>query len=300
MTCIWQGLRLEVPAEWEILRFRKDHAAGFLLWAGRYGYRFQLSWQRGSSARDADEVCADFIGKARLDGVAGKTRRLAGRRWAGVETRHPDRREWRFFQLLTPGRCLLEAVFVDADQEEPAQVDSILGSIGAAEPGLDGALPWRVFGMDLEVPKGFPVARCDILPASATLVFREGGEQPLELTFSRVGMVPHWLKGNLQGWWDARWKDRGSRIRVAKAVDTGWGTVLLEERHMLPEGAFRRVRPVCRLYSCLWIDPRDGRLHRHSVGCSGRGRTVDPGGVGSLACNGNLSTRALMEEHLNG
>lgn len=299
-SCIWQGLGISVPLDWEILRFRKDYESGFLLWADRYGYRFQLSWQRKSSARNAMEVCTDFLGKSSLAGDGDSSQRIKDRIWEGVESRKDDRTEQRFFKILPRERCLLEAVVVDKNRVKAKLVDEILDSVTDVPPGDEGEQSWGGFGMDFEVPYDFTIHKCSVLPGSTTIEFVEGGEQPSELTYCRMGMVSHWMKGGLESWWESQWRKRLTKIVRSSLVQRDGTEILVEERHMKPEGAFGKIRRSRRLFSCLWIDPRDGRFHRHSFQCIGKFREIDFSKVGNLVGGTGFSTKRLMKEALGG
>lgn len=299
-SCIWQGLGISIPPDWEILRFRKDYRSGFLLWADRYGYRFQLSWQRQSSARNAREVCTDFLGKSSLAGEGDSSRRVKDRIWEGVESRKEDRTEQRFFNILPRERCLLEAVVVDKNRVKAKLMDEILDSVTDVPPGEQGEQAWRGFGMDFEVPYEFEIHKCSVLPGSTTIDFVEGGEQPSELTYCRMGMVAHWMRGGLENWWESQWQKRLTKVVHSNFVNKDGIDILVEERHLKPEGAFGKLRRTRRLFSCLWIDSRDGRFYRHSFQRIGKSLEMDFSKVGSLSGGSGFTTKGIMEEVFHG
>jgi hypothetical protein len=220
--------------------------------------------------------------------------------WQGVETAGGCAREERYFKLLPRENCLIEAVVVDADKVSPERVDHILGSIRESRAASEGEVSWRAFGLSLVVPKGVRIAKCDSLPASVEFLFREPGEQPDELTFSRAGLVRHWMGGSMQDWWNRRWSDRSSRVERCLNVTHGPFDIYLEERHLRPVGAFSRLRPRRRLFSALWVDPQDGRLYRHSYQTVGIRRPIDFGKAGRLVCRDDLDTQTLIRKHLGG
>jgi hypothetical protein len=219
--------------------------------------------------------------------------------WKGVRVRQDGAAEERYFRLAAAENTLLEAVVVDADKVDAETVREILSSIDVVKGKRGACRRWRAFGLDAEVPSGFLMETCTVLPASVEWQFKEGGEQPCELTFSRTGMLRHWLKGNPADWWEERWRGRGSRVVRSATTGTGPERVYLEERHTHPEGAFRRIRPLRKAYTAMWISPGDGRLYRHTFQCVGRDRYVDFGAIGSLACIDNTTTGILMGEHFN-
>lgn len=293
--CRWQGLQVRHPSSWEILRFRKDFRSGFLIWADRHGYRFQISWQRESSARDEERVVSDFIGKSHMKDPGKEVLQVKGRPWPGVASRQAERKEERFFKVIPDGRCLLEAVVVDAAAVDPVVVDAVLESVQVADKRHSTG-EWEAFGLKFEVPSRFRLQLGEVLPASVTLQFDEPGEQPAEITFSRMGMLRYWMKNDMESWWNDKWRDRTAGEVLSHRLESNGIPVYTERRYLRPEGAFNKLRPLRKLFTCLWVDPADGRLYRHSYQCVGRNRNVDFAMTGSLSVGGKSWSGTILKE----
>jgi hypothetical protein len=290
----WQGIGVTVPDDWEVLRFRKDYVNGFLLWADRKRYCFQLSWQRHSPAVSADGVRLDYIGRLNQQGNQSGIRPIESVNWTGIEIEREDRIERRYFHVNPSTGTLLEAVFVDIKELGRELPKTVLDSIAETD-----AVDWIAFGMRVRTDEPVSLEAADIRPGAAVLRFKPEGKGDPEMSFHRLGLLRHWMRTSLADWWSAEWTGLKTRVLVQRFFERKSATGVVESRAIVAPGAFGRVRPGRVEVNCVWIDPLDDRLYRHRINRQARSQRRERSPIGDLTGPSRFSSGPMIKELLD-
>jgi hypothetical protein len=261
-STVWLNLRIDHPADWELLAYGKDPARGRLSLADREGVRLELSWQGLDGTPDLRRMVGDY--RARLDEQFPDARRSSA-----------DRPGWRGFHLQpetgpAQGRYLrhergldraLELVVI-GNPELPAdeRLSRILDSVGEEAAAPDGARRWRCWGLEAWVPAGLALRRVTAQPANLELGFADARERE-SLAVARRGLLDVWMNEPVETWLQSKLPRRFRTDRTGLLAGTeGSG----HPGHRI-SGSFRRRRgPFAggwqRLITAAWICPMHHRL----------------------------------------
>jgi hypothetical protein len=261
---------MQLPSDWEMLRFSRQFAKGRCHFFDRYQVRMEMNWQSVPGAPDTGRMLSDYTVKLQDQGVEG-IEPIAVSGWHGLIGRQEGTVITRFGRYFESEGCLLELVFPWPGQRDRALEKQILQSVRAELPQADGQVRWRAFGMEVRVPADYELTSCTQDAGRTEFVFsppKGFGER----RFLRLGLIDNWLKGPVEQW-----------LRTQKPRN-----VLVRKRETVSQGAYEEFRAYGR--SKLWhrgihlrkpyyaaragICPNDGRLHFAS--CLSRERFTFP------------------------
>ncbi len=250
---IWHGLRLALPADWEMLQYSTLAAHGRCSWADRNQFRLQLSWRTLPGEPDLPRMLDDYAAKLRgADPPPDAVEPLEAEGWSGILCRRSESFLTRFARFLPDRSIMAELLFIHPERGRDAAAEtSVLGSFAEASG------EWQAFGMRVTPPEGFDLTACDVRPAQARLVFTHPRDPLQVLRAERLGMLDAWLRAPVREWAEARVK---GELAQAEVRDTG-------EHAAVGEGILRRAgwigrirRPLpCRIDA--WTDPDEHRLY---------------------------------------
>lgn len=272
---VWNRFRIELPIDWELLRFTRNPETGSCGWADRRQFRAELSWRRVPGPPDFERMIGDYIARLqeeeKLEGDP-KRRRLGA--WRGFEVRSLGQQTARFGRFFESDKLLAEIVlFWPAGADATAQ-QRIVESIRREESREDNLVRWRSFGLDLRVPEGMALAGCSAMPAHAVMRFERSGGRQYYL-FERRGMVSKWLDDGVETWLR---KQVGAALvdpRESAAVLSGHTVHTVRGR--VPRPPLRLWERVRQRHTAAWICPEDGRLY--SVSLVGAAEAMMPTGA---------------------
>lgn len=280
---IWRDLQMDLPGDWELLRFSSNVEEGRIAFADRYRFRLELSWKRVPSTPLLRRIVDDYAAKLDEDDAVAKYWRSQCAGWRGLISERAERVEAHYIRHLPALNTLLEAVFL----YDPAQRDGedlerfVLASIRAARRDANARARWRCFGFDLSVPAGYFLDACVVHPAYASMTFKKEQSSIDRVVFERRGMVNQWLTDTVAEW---------SRDRLPKKTKVEYETTEVRGDHKVRvvqgRTADQRImRPSIRnihYASAAWQCPRDGRLY--SVTSWHRKRPEKENPVATLTC----------------
>ncbi|TVR51134.1 MAG: hypothetical protein EA425_07790 [Puniceicoccaceae bacterium] len=255
-TWIWHGLRLQLPADWELLEFSKNPRQGRLLFADADDIRLEASWQEAAGEPGWRRLLSDYrhmLEEAGWD--TAKPRRHGP--WHLLPTEGGDRIAWRAFRHFPGSRRLLELVVRPPPEQTLDAVTSLLDGCDWPQPPED-SLHWRAFGIEVRFSSHHRLKDCDIKPAHVKLEFEHERHR---LVCERRGLADLWLRGDLEEWIESKLPE-GTRVlkREARFDEAGPGFdfngVHHRGRGML--GWLRRRPFTGRLWRCS----RCGRILR--------------------------------------
>ena len=206
---VWLGMRLVVPAGWEILRHSVRSQKGRLVLMDRRRQRLQLSWVRMPTAPALDRAMADYRSRD-LEEKADRTFSPLPSvgRWRGFR-RHDERAV-----LTRAGQydARLER-WVEMAVEWPEGLDAELEERILRGFGVEGEADgrrWRAFGLNVRTPPRWVLETADAKPADVTFTFREGRRAA---SIRRIGATEVWYEGNLEGF--LRKEAAGMKVKVS-------------------------------------------------------------------------------------
>lgn len=275
-VCIWNQVRFEIPASWEMLRFAKSATEGQCVFADRYAFRLEWTWKSVLHEPDFERVLTAYrtslekngrLMEPELDRV-GKWHGLVGRErllekvWTVengalqpqlVEKERVVSR-WGGY-LPEPGR-LMEFVFLsDAARDRTFELD-LLKSV-RVEPAYPGNMQrWRAFGVDVLAPAAFHLTACEVEPARCRLHFISEDERE-SWSVQRLGMVDEWLKVSTPEWFQ---RQHPPGVQDVQTRDTRRaGHDLVTASGVVPAVGLRH--PMRHYDAAAWRCPGDGRLY---------------------------------------
>ncbi len=268
---IWRSLRLELPADWEMLQFTRRPERGRCAFADRYGFRLEFTWRNVPGPPDFERMMNDYAAQLRARKMPD-VRRASAAKWPGLRGVEDGVETSRFGYYFDAESCIVEAVFLWRTEREPALERAVLKSIAGEPAGPDDARRWRAFGMDLFAPPGAGLEETRILPGEADLVFADPQGRS-RLRARRIGLVDRWLTGDLGAWLrQARRRGRAQRERVW--TDRGHTVFHIEGQG--PDPGWRRLaRGPTWWTSDAWRCPGDGRVYVRDEDLQRRRRPVE-------------------------
>lgn len=166
----WQGLKVSVPAGWELASSSGTDKAGRVRLDDSQGPRLELVWSRRRRL-DVDSACR--TARRRLEKAAGKRKlrfevqsitpgKLAVVRWRGDEE-----------GLALVGWCPRCRRAVQGQVFSDARADELVRSLSLCSCE-SAEVPWSVYGLTFTTPRGWRLAGTLIRPGLIRLRFRKG------------------------------------------------------------------------------------------------------------------------------
>ncbi|MEM9914996.1 MAG: hypothetical protein AAF911_08545 [Planctomycetota bacterium] len=199
----WLGVRLGVPADWEIVRHGISPRKGSLVFADRTRQRLQVTWTACTKRPDVARLLADHRAKQReQDPDLVVTTPVLPAGWRGMQRRQDDGHHTltRAARYDVKASRLIEVVL--DDEPDSDLIDDLLNRLVVTGPA-DEARRFCAFGLDVTIPAEYQLVGTDIQPADAALRFsshrdaKEPEKHPT-LTVRRRAMADVWFDGNLR------------------------------------------------------------------------------------------------------
>ncbi|MHB1158591.1 MAG: hypothetical protein ACYC26_17340 [Phycisphaerales bacterium] len=185
---IWLGMRVDVPADWAMVRHSMKLTGGRLVWMDRRHQRMQLSWRACPSEPDVGQALSDYRGMDLSRDERSRFEALRGYgHWRGLRT-FGERNLTRAASYLSAAGRWVEVVMEwpngwDAEMER-AVLESFALEDGDAKPRH-----WRAFGMEMTVSAEWELLRVDARPADVSWMF---SQHRRELIVRKMGMLDTW------------------------------------------------------------------------------------------------------------
>jgi len=270
VSIAWQGIQLELPADWYLNGFSGDWREGVLTISSPGKTHLDIKWVRTRARsdlqfhlqrflkqleRDARKQRARFTGTIEPEGEQSLRFRWNGHEQAvGRIRRCPDCQCITLMQLCSASRheplhTLASAIF-----------DTLLD-----HPDEHGWVEWSLYGLQTAVPERFRLESHAILTGQTRLSFRAGRER---LTIERIARAEQLMRGwSMSDWvhawlrWD-RW--HGTREPFEFEGDPALigqgrlhlGTMMSESLQSL----FTLRRPAWRIRAVAWLCPERNAL----------------------------------------
>ena len=203
------GLRLTVPADWDIVRHSTRPERGSLSLVDRRQQRLQLRWRDVERAPDLGQMIADHRSRQLQRDPDARFRPFEPvGSWRGL-SRIVDRGELvtRALRFDEPTGRLIEAIVLDPGDGSGPDLRELLTGIAVLSRAREAAR-WRAFDLEVHAPPGWRLDTVQVNPADASLRFKpaskDGRKQRSaagmevagpELVVRRMGMASSWYKG---------------------------------------------------------------------------------------------------------
>jgi len=190
----WFGMRLWVPAEWEIASHSVRSERGRLVFVDRRQERLQLSWAAVRRPPDLAQAMADYRRRDSERQPDSTFRDIVVGRWAGFRSASVRRTLTRAGLYDGPRRLWVEMAIAWPDGHRAELERAILERFELRQPDAPTSR-WRAFRMDVEVPREWTIQEVDAKPADVSLRFASGRDRAI---VRRTGMLEAWFDGNLE------------------------------------------------------------------------------------------------------
>jgi hypothetical protein len=265
----WQGISLDMPADWCPSRLEGSHANGYLQVDDETKPRLELRWGTlGRKALPAEALVEDYLKQTRkkLGRRAADATCTRGRYVPTLSGVDHEAFTWRgdfnahSLLMVCPDtrRMVHVRVFFEA-KELKALTRRIFGSVSTASE--DGRDDWSVFGMHFRVSRSWQLGRSLMRTGSLQFFFTDGQD---DLEVARVSLASMALrKGGLDAWIAGFFAKVLRRFQAGTREDVfrGHPAVRCEGRMRLggiPFGIFRGRRHVTIL---TWHCEADDKIY---------------------------------------
>jgi hypothetical protein len=221
----WQGVRLHVPADWNLASVDGCRRRGYCRLDDDEGVRLQLRWGPASRHAPASALVDNYLRKTRKRGAVRIRRdtKLVRLREADSECFEVRDEPLEFGMAVRVGRrCALVRVPARGGRGEKAVARRVLASY--REGPEEGRVPWSVYGFRFRVPNPYALDDYAFKAGRLDFTFKAGRKR---LKAARIALAALVLKDcSLLEWarrdlhkalrgWKATWEtDGGSVLRV--------------------------------------------------------------------------------------
>ena len=256
---IWRKIGMDLPADWEMLRFGTDEDEGSCGFADKTGFRFFIYWQRRKSppnfAKDARRFCKKHAAEGEIVEAPVPD-------WFGWEDTNEERTLRQFAKhFVGDGKGLvLTAVFRTPPGQTLPEKD-ILTSIKLYDDNAEGHTPWKIRDFTCLVPEGQPLHEGSFETGKTKLTFRANPKKEPVFTYQKWALVNEWMPARDLERWIKRQIPRSYKLTAIKRAewqDHTYVSLTASARHRWfpfrqnPRRYFEMVAWICPQDDCLY------------------------------------------------
>jgi hypothetical protein len=269
----WQGLRVQVPADWDIAAISGDWTAGYLRIDDREATRAEIKWAQSqvntSKALDTylRQLKKKTRGRVEIErGVKVVSKRsqpdksLSGFSWQSEQ----GRARGVIWRCRHCGRTVIAQVMGRGDENVEALARDVLTTL--QDHPVEGVATWAAYGLVVQIPGDFRLESQRLMAAYIEMVF---AERKRRLRVTRWGMASLQLaEASLSDWLAYQYRTRRDIVWKAEPVEIRGHQGLLLDGHVrrrfhgtrrLLEGLVRWRRPVA-FQGQVWHCPESERV----------------------------------------
>lgn len=205
---LWREMRIECPADWELVFASARGQPGRCSFADRRYERLKVQWRPIGAVTNIRKMLEDEVSQKREKGK--KAEMLTGQPdgWYGVLEHTASG------SLVHAGRVIESAgLFVEAMVIWPGKRDRTLENmiLLGIEPG-DKSGRWQAMGASIQVPSELDLLEYESEAGRLSWQFGPTGKKELpRIVLKRLAAPRHWLKVSLDKWLEAT-TDKGARV----------------------------------------------------------------------------------------
>ena len=202
----WLGLRLCVPAEWEIVRHSLSLEQGSLVFVDRRHETLRIYWRDCETMPDLNRMVSDQRSKDVVEFAGATVKNLSGYAgWQGtIREEGPEKRSVHAVKYDSPTQRLIQAIITEASEAAAckSQRAALLNDIKVVSKANE-ARDFCAFGLNVTVPLGFRLLKATAKPADVTFEFAEVDTKHSRptgkgVTVHRMGMAAAWVPEDKQ------------------------------------------------------------------------------------------------------
>jgi len=190
----WQGIRLTVPADWELISTQGKHASGYVGLADKRGQRLQLKWDEATAKSDPSDSVNSYLAhlrkKAKKDKLDIKVNREV--KLASLKGKKIECYEWTADQLglgmvsqCEQCKRIVHLVVLGKPGENlRGLARTVFGSL--RDHPEDGQMAWDFFDFAFSVPEKMRLHHCELKTGCIRMVLRQKGR---EMEFVRASLA---------------------------------------------------------------------------------------------------------------
>ncbi len=194
----WQGIRLEVPEEWDIAAISGDRNQGYMRLDDRENMpRVEVKWQQASGFVDIKGVVDQYLKDLNKKRGKNQPQVEVDRDCAVVSKRRMRKQDlncfaWRgeiegygaAWYCTDCERVMVIQVMARDDEDGIALAREVIGNM--SDHPEDGWITWATYGLHMEVPERFELVEQKLMAGLIELQFACRGE---EVKGARMGMA---------------------------------------------------------------------------------------------------------------
>ena len=286
-TLGWQGIRVTVPEQWELVGTQGDYGTGYLRLADERRPRLELRWEKSSKPVDPSELINGYVAKLAKGAKKQKLEYAVKRdlNLASFKDKRSECYSWtadlqRLGMLSYCEQCRrLVHMHVLGEPQEALNRLARTAFASLADHPEDDRVAWSFYDVEFHTPAGMPLQKQELKTGCIRMLFRGGRK---ELEFVRFSLARILLGGKSLRQWFEQFHLKALkryRYRISEQHIKGHEGLLLEGRTsplrnpLALLGCGRAIRTACwhctatnRLMVCGWRSSSDdGELWREAV-----------------------------------
>lgn len=192
----WQGIRLTVPSNWEMVSTRGDCDSGFVSLADNSEVRLQVKWDRGGAKTDPSDSAARYIRGLRKQAkkddqeiTVNRHLSLASLRGKKTECYEwiTDNRGTGLVSVCEECKRIVHLIILGRPDESLRNLSRTLFASLQDHPE-DDELLWRFFDLEFRSPENLPLKQSELKTGCIRMQFQDRSEQ-LEVVRSSLARM---------------------------------------------------------------------------------------------------------------
>ncbi len=195
---VWLGMRLTVPAEWDIVRHAVSPQNGSLSLVDRRRQRLQLSWRELQRSPDVSRMIQDYKSRDAEQRPNAKVRELPEvNGWRALRRTNDENSLTRALRYEPECKRLIELALPWPLGVEEEIEELVLETFEVDVPAGDAPTDWRAFGLDVSAPVGWRLKSVKAQAGQTKLTFESEGKQAV---LRRLSAAELWYNGQPDAW----------------------------------------------------------------------------------------------------
>lgn len=234
-TAAWQGIALNVPADWSLVGVSGDDKKGYFRVDGPVAAAVEVRWSSAmGKPPDLEAKGREFLAtierssKKNRVPYSGKIKSEKHGESVGFNWRGDRIAQGRLTYCASCDRVIIAQVIWSRDEDVSHLSPVILGSL--TDHREDGWRDWGLYGLEFAIPSGYKVDKHQLMSGYLSLSFRRGARL---IAVQRWGLVNALLAGgSVEEWYrkDVLPDIRGYKVAIEQSEVAGHGGLAIRGR----------------------------------------------------------------------
>jgi hypothetical protein len=204
----WEGVRLTVPSDWELVSTRGDRESGYVALADNASMRLQLKWDAVRRDPDPSEVAGRYIAELRKKAKKGKAditinsalnlASLTGKQTECYEWTGAERGVGMVSRCDQCSRMIHLMILGEAGESLRGLARTVFSSLRDHPEDDEAGIAWEFYDVEFRSPADMHLRRKELLTGCIRMLFQKGRR---ELEFVRTSMAQMLLEGKSLPQW---------------------------------------------------------------------------------------------------